>query len=232
MSIKMFAAVIACCLIAVPAMAQETTVKTAPVVKAATTAVATTPAPVATPAVVKTLKKATPQVKLTKEGVLEGNAFRTDSDKVAANVKVTLSAEGKVVDSVETDEKGNFAFANVAPGAYQVLGSGDGFIGSQSYDVVDFGSPAISSPCSVGMCGATSDVIYDSYETAPVSSFSSTCGACNSCNTCGGGLGGGSFGGGRLGGRLGGGLLSNGRIGLIGLAGLAGLAGDDASPDQ
>lgn len=224
MFIKKFAAVLACCLIAVPAMAQEAAVKTAPAVKA-TTAVATAPA------VATTLKKEATQVMLTKERVLEGNAFRTDSDKVAADVKVTLSADGKVIDSVKTDEKGNFSFANVAPGAYQILGSADGFVGSQNFDVVDFASPAIGSPCSVGMCGASSDVIYDSFESAPVSSFSSTCGACNACNTCGGGLGGGRIGGGRLGGRLGGGLLSNGRIGLIGLAGLAGLAGDDASPD-
>jgi len=200
---KKFAAIAMCCLFAVSASAQEATVD-------ATSA--------ATDSVAKSVK-----VMLNQDGTLEGKAFRTDTKEIASNVKVTLSADGKVVDAVETDQKGNFSFANVAPGAYQMIGSADGFVGSQSYDVVGFSNPSVGSPCSLGMCGASSDALYNNFSSAPVSSFSSSCGTCNS---------GGGFGGGRLGGRLGGGLLSNGRIGLIGLAGLAGLGGDDSSPDR
>lgn len=171
-----------------------------------------------TPAAVK--------VMLTREGSLEGVAEISDAKKAderkAAGVKVTLSSDGKVVDSVKTDEDGNFSFANVEPGMYQVLGASDGFVGAQTFDVAPFSSPAVGSPCALGMCGVSSDLIYDNYASAPISSFStgSSCGA-------GGGGGGGGFGA-----RLGGGLLGNGRIGLIGLAGLAGLGGDDASPDR
>lgn len=209
MLIKKFAAALMCCLFAVSAMAQEAAVETTPVAA----------------------KKAVDNVKvmLTEDGALEGKALTTASKEAAANVKVTLSADGKVVDAVETDEKGNFSFANVAPGAYQMLGSADGVIGSAAYDVVGFDSGSSCSACSIGMAPAASDVVYDSCGSAPVSSFST------GCNTCGGGLGGGRIGGGGgrlLGGRLGGGLLSNGRVGLIGLVGLAGLAGDDASPDN
>jgi hypothetical protein len=218
MLIKKFAALLALCVIALPAMAQEeANTETAATAKVTAKAFDQADAPsedVTTDVVEKSVK-----VMLTEEGKLEGKAFRTDSKEAAANTKVTLSADGKVVDSVVADEEGNFAFANIAPGAYQMLGSSDGFVGSQSYDVLPYSSPAVGSPCSIGMCGASSEVVYDSYASQPVSSFSSTCG---SCNTCGGG-----FGGGRIGGRLGGGLLSNGRIGLIGLVGLAGLGGDD-----
>jgi len=200
-----------CCLFAASAMAQEAAVET-------------------TPAAVK---KATENVKvmLTEDGTLEGNAVRTDSKAVAANVKVTLSADGKVVDAVETDEKGNFSFANVAPGAYQMLGSADGMVGSAAYNVIGYDAGSSYDAYPLSMSPASSDFVYDSYASQPVSSFAS------GCNTCGGGLGGGSLGG-RLGGgfgsRLGGGggLLSNPRIGLIGLVGLAGLGGDDASPDR
>ena len=219
MFIKKFAAILAVCVIAAPTMAQQK------VEKAATTS--------PSKEVVKTVKESIQKVMLNKDGGLEGKALVEKSKEVASNTKVTLSAEGKVIDEVKTDENGNFSFASVAPGPYQILGSSDGFVGSQSFDVVPFSTPAVGSPCSIGMCNASSDVVYDNFASQPVSSFSSTCG---SCNTCGGGLGGGSvggrLGGGLLGGRFGGGLLSNGRIGLVGLAGLAGLSGIDSSPDQ
>jgi len=213
MLMKKFAALLVCCLVATSAMAQDATEANATVADAT----------------VKTVAPQSVKVMLNKEGTLEGKAFLTDSNEAASNAKVSLTADGKVIDAVETDEKGNFAFANVAPGAYQMLGSADGYIGSQAYDVAGYASPAVSScsACSLGMTSAPSDVVYDNYGSAPVSSLG--CGACSSpCgNPCGGG-----FGGGRLGGRLGGGLLSNGRIGLIGLVGLAGLGGDDTSPDR
>lgn len=182
------------------------------------------------------------KVMLDEEGALVGNAFVADSDdEAAANVKVSLSADGKVVDTVEANEDGNFVFANVAPGVYQVLGSGDGLIGSQSIDISGFSSAPIAapSPCSLGMCGATSEVVYDTCGAAPVETFSAApCSACNACNTCGGGLGGGGIGG-RLGGGLGGGgrggfFSRPGRLLAVGglIGGLAAIDGDDASPDQ
>lgn len=223
---KNFAAAALCCLFAVSAVAQESAVeKTTAVEKTVTAKKAVTDNKAA-----KNIK-----VMLTKDGALEGKAVRTGTDQVAANVKVSLSADGKVVDAVESDEKGNFSFASVAPGVYQVLGAADGFVGSAAYDVVGYDSGSSCSACSLGVAPVSSEIVYDNYSSAPVSSFSGGCSICGSCNTCGGGLGGGSIGGGGgrlLGGRLGGGLL-NGRIGLVGLAGLAGLAGiDDASPDQ
>ena len=218
MFIKKFAAIMAVCVIAAPAMAQE--VESAAATKKT-----------ATVKVVDSVKQSVKKVMLNEEGELEGKALLTDSGKAAANTKITLSAEGKVIDEVKTDETGSFSFASVAPGAYQVLGASDGFVGSQSFDVVPFSSPAVGSRCSVGLCNSAPEAVYDNFATQPVSSFST----CGSCNTCGGGLGGGvggRLGGGLLGGRLGGGLLGNGRIGLVGLAGLAGLAGIDSSPDQ
>lgn len=224
MLLNKFAALAVCCCLASAAIAQESvdTQATKVASKAPATAVATA----------KTDAPTSVKVMLNKEGTLEGKAFLTDSKAVAPNAKISLTADGKVVDAVETDKNGIFAFANVAPGAYQLLGTADSYVGSQSFDVSSYASPAVGgcSTCSLGMSSAPAEVVYDSYSSAPVSSFASSCGACNSsCGTCGSGFGGG---GGRFGGRLGGGLLSNGRIGLVGLAGLAGLAGIDSSPDQ
>jgi hypothetical protein len=221
MLMKKFAAVAICCTIATAAVAQESK-ETTPAKEVAAVA-----NKVATPDAQAPVK-----VMLNEEGALEGTAVLEQTKKAVADTKVTLTAEGKVVNTVKANEDGTFSFANVAPGAYQILGSSDGFVGSASYDVVPFAQPAVGgcSSCSVGMASAPSDVVYDSYASQPVSSFSS-CNACSPCNTCGGGLGGGRLGGG-LGSRLGGRLLSNGRIGLIGLAGLAGLGGDDSSPDR
>jgi len=223
MLMKKFAAMAICCIVASVSVAQETKVETTAAANDATAVAAKAVTPDAPQRV---------KVMLNKDGSLEGTALLNESKKAIADTKVTLTAEGKVVDSVQADENGTFAFANVAPGAYQVLGSADGFVGSSAYDVVSYGGDLGGcSSCSVGMASAPSEVVYDSYASQPVSSFSS-CNACSPCgNTCGGGLGGGRLGGG-LGSRLGGGLLSNGRVGLLGLVGLAGLGGDDSSPDR
>ena len=221
MLIKKFCAIAICFTLAGSAFAQQTPVEDVAAEAAVTADEATTEA---------TEEVVTPKAMLNEEGELVGKAVLEDSeDAPVADAKVSLTVDGKVVAETETAEDGTFAFASVAPGHYQVLGSADGgLIGSQSYDVVGYSDGAIASPCSLGMCGASSEVVYDEYASAPVSSLN-TCGACNSCNTCGGGVGAGG------GGRLGGGLLSGRRVGLIGLAGLAGLAGlddnDDASPD-
>ena len=156
------------------------------------------------------------KVMLTAEGELEGVALLGDKTPIA-NAKISLAAKGKVIDSVKTDEKGHFSFTNVAPGAYQMLGSADGFVGSQSYDVAPFSAASSCPTCSLGMNAVSSEVVYDSYSQAPLGSFSSSCG----------GGGGGGIGGGRiLGSRL-------GRLGLIGGIVAIAVSGDnDASPDR
>jgi hypothetical protein len=161
------------------------------------------------------------QVMLNAEGVLEGVAVVEGKTPVpVADAKISLTANGKVVDEVKTDEKGNFSFANVAPGAYQMMGTADGFVGSQSFDVAGFAPASSCSACSLGMNAVSSDVAYDSFSQAPLGSFSSSCG---------GGIGGG----GRLGG--GRGILGSrlGRLGLIGGVVAIAVSGDnDASPDR
>ena len=221
MLIKKFFAIAICFAIAGSTFAQQTAEKS---IDKAVDAVET--------AAVATQEAAQAKAMLNEEGELVGKAVLTDQeDSPAADVKVSLTTEGKVVSETETDEEGNFAFASVAPGAYQVVGSADGLAGVQSYDVVGYSEGAVASPCSLGMCGASSDTVYDTCGQAPVSSLSS-CSSCNACNACGGG-GFGGGGGGLLG--RGGGLFSNPRRlllvgGLIG--GLAAIDGEEASPAE
>lgn len=203
---------------------------------------------------------ATATAMLTANGNLSGNV--TSAKATVGQAKVSLVSQGKVIDSVTTDESGNFSFANVNPGPYQIVGSAEGMVGSSALNVAPFADVASAAPAQVMLQGGSADVMYDSYSSAPVSSLS-TCNACNSCNTCGGGglgggnglglgnggglgsrlggnfgggIGGGNFGGGfgsGIGSRLGGGLLSSPR-GLLVIGGLAGgLASiQDSSPDQ
>lgn len=193
---------------------------------------------------------------LSETGILSGMIIAPTSStegeiQNVANARVSLVSHGKVIDIVTADETGSFSFANVQPGEYQVVGSAEGLVGSQLFQVASFTKPAtITAPSTVMLQPASPQVTYDAFGSAPVAALSGSCGTCgtpapcNTCNSCstgfgGGGSVGGRFGGGlgsRLGGglgsRLGGGLLSRPGIGLIGLAGLAGLDGDDASPDQ
>lgn len=195
---------------------------------------------------------------LSANGNLSGNVKSATSEVPQA--KVSLVSQGKVIDSVTTDESGNFSFANVNPGPYQIVGSADGMVGSSALNVAPFAEAAGAAPATVMLQGASADAMYDAYSATPVSSFSTNpvasyntggcgCSAAPSCNTCGGGglgsrlgnIGGGNFGGGLgggnfaggLGGRLGGGLLTSPR-GLLLIGGLAGgLASiEDSSPDQ
>jgi hypothetical protein len=191
---------------------------------------------------------------LSANGNLSGNV--TSATSQIPNAKVSLVSQGKVIDSVTTDDSGNFSFANVNPGPYQIVGSAEGMVGSAALNVAPFAEAGAAAPATVTLQGATADAMYDTYSATPVSSFSTSpvasyntsCG----CNTCGGGglgsrlgLGGGNFGGGLGGGnfggglgsgigsRLGGGLLTSPR-GLLLIGGLAGgLASiEDSSPDQ
>lgn len=194
------------------------------------------------------------KIMLSKDGKVSGVVV-VDKDNKAPQAKVTLSADGKVVDSVTADQNGSFSFANVEPGSYSMLAASGSLYGSQPIAVEPFVAPAAvavpPAPLQIGLEAVPSTAIYDSFGSAPISSFS-TCETCSaapaiesSCSTCGStpisygsscGCGSGGGLGGRLGGGLlgrgGGGLLSRPGIGLVGLAGLAGLAGDDESPDR
>ena len=194
---------------------------------------------------------------LSADGQLSGKVATVNAQ--VPNAKVSLVSQGKVIDSVTTDASGNFSFANVNPGPYQIVGSADGMVGASALNVAPFADAAAAAPATVMLESASADAIYNDFGSTPVSSFSenpvasynSGCGCnaapvstCNTCNTCGGGgigsrlgnLGGGNFGGGfggGLGGRLGGGLLANPRSLLL-IGGLAGglAAIEDSSPDN
>jgi len=141
-------------------------------------------------------------VALQEDGSLAGNVFVAETAEKLADAKMTLSQDGQVISTVSADEEGNFAFQNIEPGSYDLLGSSAPFVGQSSFDVAPFETGGCSA-CSLGVSSQPSEVIYDSY-TAPAESFSaSPCNACSSCG-CGGG-GGGLFGGSGGGGLLGGG---------------------------
>jgi len=227
---KNICAIAAVALIASPALAQES----AP-------AISTQVAPAAT-------------ATLSADGQLTGNVLTAKADKVTQvpNAKVSLVSQGKVIDSVTADASGNFSFANVHPGPYQLVGTAAGMLGSNALTVAPFAKSQPVTPGRVMLEPSAPQVIYDSYASAPVASLSTGCNTCNACSTCGGGgLGGGigsGYGGGigsRLGGGFGGGSgFGGGRLlggrGLFSPRGLliaGGLAGglsaiDDASPDQ
>lgn len=197
---------------------------------------------------------------LSANGNLSGNVASATSK--ISNAKVSLVSQGKVIDSVTTDETGSFSFANVNPGPYQIVGSAEGMVGSSALTVAPFAEAAGTAPATVMLQGASADAMYDAYSATPVSSFSTNpaasyntgscgCSACaaaaSPCNTCGGGglgsrlgnIGGGNFGGGIGGGNFGGGLggrLGGGLLssprGLFLAAGLAGGIAAIADDDQ
>ena len=203
--------------------------------------------------------KITPQAStatLSSDGQLTGSVITATADQVP-NAQVSLVSQGKVIDSVTADASGNFSFANVHPGPYQLVGTAAGMLGSNALTVAPFVASQPVTPGSITLQPSTPQVMYDSVGSAPVAALSgcSTCNAapaptpcstCNACSTCGGGgFGGGSFGGnfggGSFGSRLGGRLVGGGRGGLLsgprGLLVVGGLVGglvaiDDASPDQ
>ena len=218
---KRLTALAAVALIASPVLAQETTT-VSKVQTAQATATAT----------------------LSAEGELTGNVLTTNANQITKvpNAQVSLVSQGKVIDSVTADASGNFSFANVNPGPYQIVGAAAGLVGSQAFDVAPFADAQAVAPGQIMLQQSAPEVMYDSYSSAPVQSLSTGC-TCSACT--GGGLGGGSFGsrlgggfggrsfGGGLGSRLGGGLLSGPR-GLLVAGGVAGgiIAISDSSPDQ
>jgi hypothetical protein len=201
------------------------------------TANAEDPVAPATPAAVK--------VSLAKDGSLNGFTFFNKNDRqkpVAA--KVTLSADGKTVHTGVTDENGSFRIANVEPGAYTMVGAGEGFVGNQEILVGDASTSGFSQV--PFMVEPSTAVAYDDfagfpadYVGGPVGGCAGGCaGGCGGSVVAGGGCGGscGSCGGG-CGGGFGGGVAGGGvrrLLPLVGLVGLAGLGGNDneASPDE
>lgn len=167
----------------------------------------------------KTGSEKSPTVALQEDGKLAGKVFKTiDGEKQAVIAKLTLSADGIVIDTVESDEEGNFSFANVAPGAYQMYGYSDGMVGGGLVSVVPFATQD-TVDYNVGLSPYDG---YDAYAGAPVQSFGDySCGAGYGSGSCGGGCGG--VGRRRL-------LLAAGLgLGIVAIAG--GFDGeDDASP--
>lgn len=160
------------------------------------------------------------KVEATKDGKLVGKVFtEVDGKKQPIDAKITLSSDGKVLESVMA-ENGVFSFSNATPGAYTITGSAVGFTGGQAFEVAPYSSGGMSS-VDLGLqsvdTGCGSSVVYD----APV--------AASSCGSCGGG-GGGFGGGGGIGGSRR--LL---RLGLIGGVVAIAVSGDDddtvVSPD-
>jgi len=174
---------------------------------------ATTPAVEATKALVAN----------TEDGVLKGNVFTTDEGvKTPISAKVTLSSDGVVVDTVEADETGSFAFQGIEPGSYQLLGSADGFVGGQAFDVQPFAGSVDGGGCSACSLGLQS--VEAPFQETVYQAPASACGCNTGCSACGGGGGGGLLGGG------GGGLLNSRR--LLGLGAIGGIVAIAVSDDD
>lgn len=158
----------------------------------------------------------------TQDGVLRGNVFKEENgEKTPVSAKMTLTSEGVVVDSVEADEEGSFAFEGIEPGSYQLLGSADGYVGGQAYDVQPYaGAAGGCSSCSLGLQSYEAPYTPAVYQ-APASACGSACGGCA------GGGGGGLLGGG-------GGLLNGRRLLALGAAGgiIAIATSDDDDDDM
>jgi hypothetical protein len=158
------------------------------------------------------VKKADTTATLNEDGTLAGSVFATvDGEKQPLEAKITVAtADGVVIDTIESKEDGSFSFASLEPGVYQMYGSADSYYGGQSVDVMPYSGAGTCQSCNLGL---ESSVAYDSYSAAPVAA----------CGGCGGG---GGFGGG-------GGILGNRRflrLALIG--GVVAIATSDSSPDR
>ncbi len=151
-----------------------------------------------------------------------------DQIKEVPNAQVSLVSQGKVIDVVKTDAAGSFSFANVNPGPYQIVGTANGMVGSQGLNVAPFAQSQPRTTNQVVLQHATPETAYNTFSSAPVSSFSSG-------PSFGYGGGGGYSGGGGGGSLLGGRLLGSPK-GLLIIGGIAGgvvaISDNDSSPDQ
>ena len=169
---------------------------------------------------VKTVAPAIEKIEVNKDGSLTGNVFaKVAGEETPVDAKVTLASEGVVIDAVQT-ENGSFSFANIAPGAYTLTGTTQGFAGGQSYDVAPFAGTGCTS-CNLGLQSVSAPI----QQSSPI--YNAPCGSCGStCSSCGGG--GGGFGGGGGLGTRGRRLLTAGLIG--GVIAVAVSDDDDVSP--
>ena len=156
--------------------------------------------------------EATPTVAITQDGSLKGKVFSgAEGAPVPQNAKVTLSSEGVVIDTVEAEEDGSFAFAGIGPGSFQIIGAADGLIGGQAINVQPYAGELS------GGCSSCAVALEPAYQEAPCSTCSDSLyqAPASACGCGGGGFGGGGFGGGGggiLGGRR---LLALGGVGAI-----------------
>ena len=155
---------------------------------------------------------------LSVEGKLTGNVINDEMVQVP-NAKISLVADGKVIDAVTADGEGNFSFTDVKPGPYKLLGATDKLFGAQPITArtVSFAKPVATSR--IVLSNASPSQIYQGIGSTPCGC---ACGG-SSGGFGGGGFGGGGFGGGGFGGGGfgGGGAFSGGGGGLLrgGLAG-------------
>ena len=190
------------------------------------------------------------QVSLSENGTLVGHVFAMMEDEEAPIAgKVTLTAAGRTVSTLETDNTGNFSFRDVAPGQYKMIGVAGSYVGNKVIEVTPFDAAEEATEeeaytaVPLMVAPSYSPQVLDTYGSAPIETFSGGgCTACGDsqpayvegysvgggCSTCGGG---GGFGGG------GGGLLGPRpfrRLALIGgTIGLAvGISSDSSSPDE
>lgn len=182
----------------------------------------------------KVAKKTVENSWLSAEGKLEGNIVLASHNETvtAADAQVSLVSKGKVIDSVKADAAGNFSFANVEPGPYQIVGHSGPMVGSQSVNVAPFAPSQPVQPNQV-VLQQGSPVSMETWGEAPVSSMSSPVPAGQPSFGFPGGRG---FGGGGIasgGGGIGRRLLTTPR-GLLIVGGIAGglAAIDDSSPDE
>jgi len=119
------------------------------------------------------------KIEINQDGSLTGKVYaKVASEETPVEAKVTLAKDGVVIEAVQT-ENGSFSFANIAPGAYTLIGSAQGFSGAQSYDVAPYAGAGCS--CNLGL-QSTSNVVY---QNSPV--YDAPASASTSCTTCGGG---------------------------------------------
>lgn len=176
---------------------------------------------------------------LSVEGKLTGNVMMSNNDEMVQvpNAKVSLVADGKVIDAVTADGEGNFSFTDVKPGPYKLLGATDKLFGAQPINArtVSFAKPVATSR--VVLSNATPSAIYQGIGSAPCGCSGGGGGGFGGGGFSGGGFGGGGFSGGG-GGLLRGGLGGSRRLFLVGgiATAIAVAVGDNdddnASPDQ
>jgi len=164
------------------------------------------------------------KVSLDEEGKLVGSTFIA-GEETPLEAKVTIAnSEGVVVDSVDTQADGSFAFTSIAPGSYNMYGSAASYAGAQTFDVLPHAGGGCST-CDLGLTTFQEPVfqepVFEQFAQAP-------CSACSAPPVSPCGCGGGGGGGGLFSSRL----FRLGAIGGVVAIATGGDDDDDASPDN